>query len=150
MGHFLHRITARNLLSFGPAGMTLELQPLNVLDWAQRQRQVQPAVGNQPVAGGAAGSGPAGARGRRRPQLDLAGAAGNAGVALRRWRKVPGRVPGRVPGESQSERLRHTIEFTAAGRSFSLVDERVENELPAPGAADGSFLLPLPGRQPGD
>lgn len=31
MGHFLHQITARNLLSFGPEGMTLELGPLNVL-----------------------------------------------------------------------------------------------------------------------
>ena len=131
MGHFLHEITARNLLSFGPSGMTLELGPLNVLIGPNGSGksnllavisllQAAPRELSRPVREG-------------------------GGVRSWIWQGQP-ETPACLEalaesvGERRSERLRHTIKFAAADRRFRLADERVETELPAPGADDAYFF----------
>ena len=130
MGHFLHQITARNLLSFGPIGMTLELQPLNVL--------IGPNGSGKSNLLSAISLLQAAPRELARPVRE------GGGVRNWIWQGQP-ETPAYLEvlaenGEaSRSERLRHSIEFTAAGRSFELVDERVENELPNPVSDDVYF-----------
>ena len=131
MGHFLHQITARNLLSFGPAGMTLELQPLNVLIGpnGSGKSNLLSAISLLQAA----------------PQELARPVREGGGVRSWVWQGQP-ETPAslEVLAESavarKSERLRHTIKFAAADQNFNLIDERIENELPAPGANDADFF----------
>lgn len=131
MGHFLQQITARNLLSFGPEGMTVGLEPLNVL--------VGPNGSGKSNLLEVISLLQAAPRDLARPVREGGGARNWI------WQGNP-RLPASVaalaesPDESRWGRIRHTIAFTEAGRRFSLVDERVENELPSPGADDVYFF----------
>lgn len=130
MGHFLHQITARNLLSFGPEGMTLELGPLNVLIGpnGSGKSNLLAAISLLQAA----------------PQELARPAREGGGVRSWIWQGQP-ETPACIEalsesdGKNRTERLRHSIKFAAAGRRFSLVDERVENERPAAGADDVYF-----------
>ena len=139
MGHFLHQITARNLLSFGPAGMTLDLQPLNVL--------IGPNGSGKSNLLSAISLLQAAPHDLARPVRE------GGGVRSWIWQGHP-ETPAYLEvlaesGEaSQSERLRHSIEFTPAGRRFDLVDERVENELPKRGEDDVYFFYRYQGGSP--
>ena len=130
MGHFLQQITARNLLSFGPEGMTVGLEPLNVL--------IGPNGSGKSNLLDVISLLQAAPRELARPVREGGGARNWI------WQGNP-RMPASVaalaesPDESRWGRIRHTIAFTEAGRRFSLVDERVENELPSPGADDVYF-----------
>ena len=53
----LRRIRAKNLLSFGPDGIDLELSALNVLIGPNGSGQVQPVRGHQAAPGRSARSG---------------------------------------------------------------------------------------------
>lgn len=117
----LRRIRARNLLSFGPEGIDLELSGLNVLI-------------------GPNGSGKTNllevVRLLHAAPRDLAAPVRTGGgVRDWIWRGQPGssatveviidNPPGRQP-------LRHVIAFRESGRQFTLDDERIENEHPFP------------------
>jgi predicted ATPase len=70
-GHLLQRLKARNLLSFGPTGIDLELRPLNVLIGANGsgKSNLLEAIALLRAAPGNL----AGPRRRRHPRLDLEG-----------------------------------------------------------------------------
>ena len=115
----LKSITAKNLLSFGPEGMTLELEPLNVLIGpngsgksnlldAIELFQVAPNELAKPVRSG-------------------------GGIREWIWKGEPGSpavVEALVSNPSGWHSIRHRIEFAEVAQSFELVDERIENEDP--------------------
>ena len=124
----LKSITAKNLLSFGPEGMTLELEPLNVLI-------------------GANGSG----KTNLLDAIELFQAAARhlaspvrRGGGVREWiwkgkPQSPASVDVTVSNPKGNQPLRHKIEFAEVAQRFELTDERVENERPYPGDADAYF-----------
>ena len=63
---FMHRIKLKNILSFGPDGMDLELKPLNVLIGPERLRQIEPRRSDRAPSGSAEGVDRAHHRWRRR------------------------------------------------------------------------------------
>ena len=118
----LREIAARNLLSFGPEGLKLELKPLNVLI-------------------GPNGSG----KSNLFEVLGLLNAAPTelakpirkgGGVRNWLWKRQPTNtaaveaVVDYFPGISRP--LRHTIEFTESNQRFTLVDERIGEGVPRP------------------
>ena len=115
----LKKISAKNVLSFGPDGMELELRPLNVLI-------------------GPNGSGKSNLfellNFLRAAPTDLsAPVRTGGGVSEWIWRGNPDAtavVEAVVENPSGRQPLRHTIEFRESGRLFTLADERIENESP--------------------
>ena len=91
MGYFLQNVTARNVLSFGPSGMSLDLRPLNVLIGANGSGksnllevisllQAAPRELSAPCA-----------RRRRHRRLDLAGPSPTPWQPSRPWLRSPTR-----------------------------------------------------------
>ena len=126
----LRNISMKNLLSFGPEGISLELASLNVLI-------------------GPNGSGKSNLFDSiellKSAPTQLAGPI-RSGGGIRNW--IWGRRPGRTcvvetigsnPHDNRHS-LRHKIEFTELDQAFRLVDERVENEHPDPGHEDVFFF----------
>ena len=126
----LRNITLKNLLSFGPEGLSLDLESLNVLI-------------------GPNGSG----KSNLLDGIELLKSAPvqvtdpiRSGGGIRNW------IWGRQPGPSAwvetilenpddgNHLLRHKIEFREFEQAFRLVDERVENEHPDPGHQDPFFF----------
>ena len=111
----LQSIMAKNLLSFGPEGIQLEMKPLNVL------------VG--PNASGKSNLLEAIALLRAAPS-ELA-APVRSGGGIRNWiwqgqSESPAVVESMVSNPLGRHYIRHRIEFTESSQSFELVDERVE------------------------
>ena len=125
----LRRIRARNLLSFGPEGIDLELSNLNVLIGPNgsgksnmfeviRLLQAAPRDLSDPVRTG-------------------------GGISDWIWKGQPGSsavVEAIVNNPKGNQPLRHVIEFRESGRRFTLEDERIENESPYPGQPDAYFF----------
>ena len=115
----LKRIRAKNLLSFGPDSLDLELSDLNVLIGPNgsgksnlleviRLLQAAPNDLSEPVRTG-------------------------GGVNDWIWKGQPkssARVDAIVERTDGKQPLRHIIEFKESGRRFTLEDERIENEHP--------------------
>ena len=136
----LRRIRARNLLSFGPEGIDLELSALNVLI-------------------GPNGSGKSNLleviRLLQAAPHDLAApvSTGGGGVNDWIWRGQPQssatvEVIIDNPHGKQKPPLRHVIAFRESGRRFTLDDERIENEHPYPGQSDSYFYYRLQAGRP--
>ena len=133
----LRRIRARNLLSFGPEGIDLELSALNVLigpngsgksNLLEVIRLLQAAPHNlaDPVRTG-------------------------GGVSDWIWRGQPqssATVEVIIDNPHGKQPLRHVIAFRESGRRFTLDDERIENEHPYPGQPDSYFYYRLQGGSP--
>ena len=114
----LKRIGAKNLLSFGPDGIDLELSKLNVLIGPNgsgksnlleiiRLFQAAPHDLSDPVRTG-------------------------GGVTEWIWKGAPkslARIEAIVENTGGNQPLRHVIEFRESGLRFTLEDERIENEL---------------------
>ena len=111
----LKKISAKNVLSFGPDGMELELRPLNVLIGPNGSGKsnlfellnflrAAPTNLSEPVRTG-------------------------GGVSEWIWRGDPdatATVEAVVENPVGNQPLRHAIEFRESGRLFTLTDERVE------------------------
>ena len=124
----LRRIRAKNLLSFGPEGIDLEMSNLNVLIGPNgsgktnlfeviRLLQAAPSDLSDPVRTG-------------------------GGISDWIWRGQPkssAKVEAIVENPGGHQRLRHVIEFRESGRRFTLEDERIENESPYSGQFDTYF-----------
>jgi predicted ATPase len=122
----LSEIRLRNLLSFGPTGIDLELGPLNVLIGPNASGksnvieaisllQAMPLDLTEPIKDG-------------------------GGVADWLWRgakKPTAMVEVVVDNPQGTQPLRHAFEFTEIGQRFEMVDERIENE-----HADGNQPTP--------
>ena len=133
----LRRIRARNLLSFGPEGIDLELSALNVLIGPNgsgksnlleviRLLQAAPHDLADPVRTG-------------------------GGVSDWIWRGRPqssATVEVIIDNPHGKQPLRHVIAFRESGRRFTLDDERIENEDPYPGQPDSYFYYRLQGGSP--
>ena len=126
----LRTITLKNLLSFGPDGLTLDLEPLNVLIGPNGSGKSNLLDGMELLK-----SAPA--------QLT---APIRSGGGIRNW--IWGRQPGPTACvetilENPSDNrhlLRHRIEFRESEQTFRLVDERVENERPDSGHDEPFFF----------
>ena len=124
----LREIAARNLLSFGPEGLSLEFKPLNVLI-------------------GPNGSG----KSNLFEVLGLLNAAPTelakpvrtgGGVRNWLWRRQPSTtavVEAVVAVPRTQYPFRHTIEFTEMSQRFTLVDECIENRVLEPGDEEPDF-----------
>jgi predicted ATPase len=124
----LREIAARNLLSFGPEGLSLELKPLNVLI-------------------GPNGSG----KSNLFEVLALLHAAptelpgpirSGGGIRNWLWRRDPANtatLESVVDFPGRQYPLRHKIEFTESNQRFTLLDERIENRVPDPTADEPDF-----------
>ena len=134
----LRNITLKNLLSFGPEGLSLDLEPLNVLI-------------------GPNGSG----KSNLIDGIELLKSAPvqvtdpiRSGGGIRNW--IWGRQPGPTAWvetilenpNDDNNLLRHRIEFREFEQAFRLVDERVENEHPHPGHQDPFFFYRFQGGRP--
>ena len=133
----LKRIRARNLLSFGPDGIDLELPALTVLIGpngsgksnmfeAIRLLQAAPRDLAEPVRDG-------------------------GGVSDWIWKGQPNSsatVEAIVENPGGRRPLRHVIEFRESGRRFTLEDERIENEHPHEGQIEPYFFYRYQGGRP--
>ena len=133
----LKRITARNVLSFGPEGIDLELSALNVLIGPNgsgksnlleviRLLQAAPHDLSAPVRTG-------------------------SGVSDWIWRGQPqssATVEVIIDNPRGQQPLRHVIAFRESGRQFTLDDEQIENEHPCPGQPDSYFYYRFQGGRP--
>lgn len=120
----LRAIGAKNLLSFGPEGFRLELEPLNVLIGPNGSGKsnlfevlgllhAAPSDIAQPIRSG-------------------------GGIRNWLWRRqstVTAVVEADVDFPGRQHPLHHTIEFTELDQRFAVVSERIENPPPNPGAA---------------
>jgi predicted ATPase len=122
---FMHRITLRNILSFGPDAHELSLEPLNVFI-------------------GPNGSGKSNLldviRLLQAAPNDLAAPIrGSGGVADWIWGGEPkarsARVDVVVANPAGPQSLRYGFEFTEQGQSFLMLNERLGEEAPASGGA---------------
>jgi len=113
----LSQIILKNLLSFGPTGIDLKLEPLNVLIGPNASGksnlieaisllQAMPADLTEPIKDGG-GVGDWLWRGAKRPTATI--------------EVVVNNPKGKQP-------LRHRFEFTEVGQRFEMVDEQIENE----------------------
>ena len=114
----LRRIRAKNLLSFGPDGIDLELSALNVLI-------------------GPNGSGKSNLfeviRLLQAAPHDLAKPASTDGISNWIWKGQPKSsavIDAVVEHPDGKQPLRHIVKFKESGRRFTLEDERIENEPP--------------------
>ena len=117
----LKSITAKNLLSFGPEGMTLDLEPLNVLIGpnGSGKSNLLEAIGLFQAA----------------PRNLAAPVRRGGGVGEWIWKGNPDSsaiAEVVVSNPKGKQNLRHTIEFAKSSRWFELVDERVEDARPNP------------------
>ena len=135
----LHNLTVKNILSFGPEGISLDLngQPLTVLI-------------------GPNGSGKSNLFDSiellKSAPTQLAGPIRNGG-GIRNW--IWGRKSGTIASVEATvgnphgiQPLRHKIEFTESAQTFRLTDERVENEHPDIGHEDPFFFYRFQGGHP--
>ena len=125
----LRRIRAKNLLSFGPEGIDLEMSNLNVLIGPNgsgksnlfetiRLLQAAPRDLSDPVRTG-------------------------GGISEWIWKGRPkssATVEAVVENPYGHQPLRHVIEFRESGRRFTLEDERIENEFPYADEIDPYFF----------
>ena len=133
----LQSITAKNLLSFGPEGMTLDMKPLNVLvgpNGAGKSNLLE-VIGLFQAA----------------PQ-SLADPV-RMGGGIREWiwkgePHSPAVVEAVVSNPQGRQPLKHRIEFAEVAQRFEIVDERVENEHPYPGYSDTYFYYRFQGGEP--
>ena len=133
----LRRFRAKNLLSFGPEGIDLEMSNLNVLIGPNasgktnlfeviRLLQASPSDLSEPVRTG-------------------------GGISDWIWRGQPkssATVEAVVENPHGNQALRHVIEFRESGRRFTLVDERIENEHPYEDGTDVYFFYRYLGGRP--
>ena len=136
----LHNLTVKNILSFGPEGISLDLngQPLTVLI-------------------GPNGSGKSSSEDSiellKSAPTQLAGPIRNGG-GIRNW--IWGRKSGTIASVEATvgnphgiQPLRHKIEFTESAQTFRLTDERrFENEHPDIGHEDPFFFYRFQGGHP--
>ncbi len=132
----LREIAAKNLLSFGPEGLRLELKPLNVLIGPNGSGKsnlfeilallhAAPTELAKPIREGG------GIRNwlwRRRPECK---------VSMQAVVDIPGR---RYPA-------RHKVEFTESNQRFVLLGERIENRVPDPTPDEADFSYRFAGGQ---
>ena len=114
----LKSITAKNLLSFGPEGMTLDLEPLNVLIGpnGSGKSNLLEVIGLFQAA----------------PRNLAAPVRRGGGIGEWIWKGEPNSSASAevvVSNPKGKQDLRHTIEFAKSSHWFELVDERVEDEL---------------------
>lgn len=133
----LRRIKVKNLLSFGPKGIDLELSALNVLIGPNgsgksnlfeviRLLQAAPNDLSEPVRTG-------------------------GGISDWIWKGQPGAsatIEAIVENPDRNQPLRHLIEFRESGRLFTLIDEKIENQHPRSGEFDTYFYYRLQGGRP--
>ena len=126
----LRKIMLRNLLSFGPDGLSLDLEPLNVLIGPNGSGKSNLLDGIELL---------------KSAPVQLTSPI-RSGGGIRNW--IWGRQPGPTacieailenPNDGR-HCLRHRIEFRESEQTFRLVDERVENEHPDPGHDDPFFF----------
>ena len=131
IGPMLQKISAQNLLSFGPKPdeLHLDLRPLNVLIGpnGSGKSNLFEAIGLLKAA----------------PDELVKPIRSGGGTRNWIWQREPNstamlEVVMENPGGTQS--LRHRLEFTESNQSFRLVDERVENENPQSGYAEPFFF----------
>ncbi len=126
----LRNISLKNLLSFGPEGVSLDLAPLNVLIGPNGSGKSNLFDGIELL---------------RSAPVQLTGPI-RSGGGIRNW--IWGRRSGptaavetiNINPHDSRHLLRHRIEFTEFEQTFRLVDERVENEHPDPGHDDPFFF----------
>ena len=125
----LQSITAKNLLSFGPEGVQLDMKPLNVL------------VG--PNASGKSNLLEAIALLRAAPSELAAPVRSGGGVRNWIWQGRPKSsavVESLVSNPRGKHDIRHRIEFAELAQRFELIDERVENDKPDHGESEVFFF----------
>ena len=124
----LRKITAKNLLSFGPSGVSIDLQRLNVLIGANGsgKSNLIEAIGLFQAA----------------PRHQAAPVREGGGVRNWIWKGRPdatASLEAVIENPNGSQPIRHVIEFKESAQRFTLADERVENEQPNPGENDVYF-----------
>jgi len=113
----LHEIQIRNLLSFGPTGVTLPLRPLNVLigpNGSGKSNFIE-AIGLLKSA----------------PQMLASPVRDGGGIGDWLWkgdRNPTAHLEVIVDNPMGNMPLRHTLDFTQTNQRFELVDEQIENE----------------------
>ncbi|MCF7961590.1 MAG: AAA family ATPase [Pirellula sp.] len=134
---FIHHLTPRNFLSFGPDNAGIDLQSLNMFigpNGSGKSNLIE-AISLM--------------RATAKDLRDVVRRGG--GVVDWIWKGNPteaATVEWVVTGPKSSQPLRHTIEFKSVAKVFSLVDERVENETAAPGEDDPNFYYRYQHGQP--
>ena len=133
----LRSIHARDLLSFGPEGVDLDLPALTVL--------IGPNGSGKSNLFEALGLLHASPSQLARPVRD--------GGGIRNWlwnrgRDATARIEAVVEYPKGRHALRHVIEFGEAEQTFKLVDERVENEKPYSGYREPYFFYRLESGRP--
>jgi predicted ATPase len=123
-----HEIQLRNLLSFGPGGLTLPLGPLNVL------------IG--PNGSGKSNLIEAFSLLQSAPRLLASPVRDGGGIGDWLWKgdhTPTAHLEVIVENPGGNMRLRHALDFTETSRRFDLVDERIENERAHPNEAGPYF-----------
>ena len=125
----LRKITARNLLSFGPEGLTLDLPALTVLIGpnGSGKTNLLETIGLLRAA----------------PKELAAPVREGGGIRNWMWKRqtrLTATVEAIIENPDGNQPLRHTIEFTESQQTFKMVDELVENEHPYPGHDDSYFF----------
>ena len=133
----LKSITAKNLLSFGPEGMTLDLEPLNVLIGpnGSGKSNLLEVIGLFQAA----------------PRNLAAPVRRGGGIGEWIWKGEPNSSASAevvVSNPKGKQDLRHTIEFVKSSHWFELVDERVEDELPHPASETACVYYGFQGGHP--
>ena len=124
----LREIAARNLLSFGPEGLSLELKPLNVL--------IGPNGSGKSNLFEVLGL-------LKAVPTELPGPIrSGGGIRNWLWRRDPANtatLESVVDFPGRQYPLRHKIEFTESNQRFTLLDERIENRVPDPTPEEADF-----------
>ncbi len=133
----IHSISMRNLLSFGPDGMCLDLPSLTTLIGPNGSGKSNLLDGIELL---------------KASPNQLAGPI-RSGGGIRNWiwgrRLGPTAVVEAIVNNPYGRQpLRHRIEFTESSQSFRLVDERVEYEEPDPGHNEPYFFYRFQGGRP--
>ena len=133
----LRSIHARDLLSFGPEGVDLDLPALTVL--------IGPNGSGKSNLFEALGLLHASPSQLAVPVRDCGG--------IRNWlwnrrRDATARIEAVVEYPKGGQPLRHMLEFSESDQTFKLVDERVENEKPYSGCREPYFFYRLQGGRP--
>jgi predicted ATPase len=124
----LYEVRATNLLSFGPRGLELKLQPLNVLigpNGSGKSNLIE-AIGLLAAA----------------PKHLAASVRDGGGIRDWIWKgdsKATARLEAVVDNPAGTQSLRHAIAFRETAQKFELVDERIEDE-PTDGGNDLHYV----------